>query len=215
MNYLWDVFISYKRNSTIAEWIENIFLKKFTDYLNNALAELGRPAKIFIDNHEIEPGDKWPEYLKEALRSSKCMFAILSPEYVWRSEWCPIEFSHMLYRDEAFRKVHPQLKLKSIFPIVFMKFRTMPSVLSSIQYCDYTRFNLTGEAFWKDAKGLDFQQQLQKDVNKLADIILNVPQWQDYWTPENDYEKFHQQFIASLRDNNNQNVQQILPGWAG
>src|SRR5262245_4707024 len=97
--YLFDIFISYKRDPETRIWIE----KHLRPLLNTHVGyEVGRPLQIFIDD-QLETGANWPIQLGENLARSRILLALWSKPY-FSSKWCVLEMSHMLARDKHNRR---------------------------------------------------------------------------------------------------------------
>jgi len=67
----YDVFLSY--SSASQPWV-----RKFTD----ALSASGVPA--WFDAHQILPGERWQAQIEKALRQSRVLILVLTPESVQR-----------------------------------------------------------------------------------------------------------------------------------
>lgn len=172
MPYLYDVFISYKRGPVNEQWLTQIFLPYFKDYLDNALPF---QPQIFVDQTGLTPGVDFDNELFKNLIYSKCLVCILSPPYFRRSEWCIKEFLTMKYRQELLQLDAHTVPQTLIWPILYREISPMPELIKKMTYLDYSEFNVVGEAFFKTQKFLDFQEKLQNNINTIADIILHVP----------------------------------------
>lgn len=182
MPYVNDVFISYKRGRINEQWLNEIFLPLFTDYLEN---ELPHKAKIFVDVEGLTPGVFFNEELFSNLVQSKCIVSIWSPPYFLKSVWCVMEFLTMKHRQEQL-KLGATTKPKSlIWPLLYRDLESIPDIAAGLTYMDYTDFNLVGDAFFKTEKYLDFQTKLQDDIKAIAAMIKSAPPFMPAWeTPE-------------------------------
>ena len=97
MPYINDVFISYKRGRINEQWLTDIFLPIFSNFLNDALPF---DPKIFVDRTGLTPGVLFRDELFINLLYSKCIVSIWSPPYFRKSEWCVKEFLTMKNRKE-------------------------------------------------------------------------------------------------------------------
>lgn len=182
MAYLYDVFISYKRGRINEQWLSEIFLPFFEDYLNNELPE---PPRIFIDRTALTPGVDFSNELFRNLMYSKCMVSIWSPPYFRRSEWCVKEFLTMRYKQDHHKLNEATTPRTLIWPVLYRQIDPIPELAQHISYLDYSDFNVVGEAFFRSEKFLKFQEKLQDDICSIADIINNVPDMDPYFeTPE-------------------------------
>jgi hypothetical protein len=167
-----DVFISYKRGRINEQWMNEIFLPFFEDYLNNLLPN---PPVIFIDKKGLTPGVDFENELFRNLIYSKCLVSIWSPPYFRRSEWCIKEFLSMRYQQEVNIKNGFTLPQTLLWPVLYRKVEPLPDAVSKLTYLDYSEFNVVGEAFFKNEMSLRFQQKLQEDITSISEIILNAP----------------------------------------
>jgi hypothetical protein len=116
MTYQYDFFLSYSRKKPVGNWVRNHFWHELRQWLDSYTAQ---PARIFIDE-DIEVGDFWPNHLESALRVSKYLIAIWSPQYFtspWcRAEWAEagraqrIDFSDVNYPHLSFREAQKYLE---------------------------------------------------------------------------------------------------------
>ena len=178
MSYQYDVFLSYSRTPTQAQWVNEIFLQLFRDFLTDAVNI--RELRIFQDTEAIGSSDAWPERIRNALAHSKSMVCIWSPAY-FNSEWCLREFAAMRHREQ-------ELSLRSlsnpaglVSPLKIFDGEFFPDYTTSYQCEDYRNFFRVGEAFTKTPPYCDFQTSLQNWVVKVADVIRNAPAWSADW----------------------------------
>ncbi len=182
MPYINDVFISYKRGRINEQWLNEIFLPYFSDYLNNALPY---EPKIFVDKSGLTPGVDFSNELFRNLLYSKCLVSIWSPPYFRRSDWCLKEFLTMKYREQYMNLSADTIPQTLIWPVLYREITPMPDLVSKITYLDYSDFNVVGEAFFRTEKFLAFQEKLQSDINTISNIIVNVPPLSAEWdTPD-------------------------------
>ena len=182
MPYINDVFISYKRGKINEQWLEEIFLPIFSDYLDN---ELPHKPKIFVDKTGLTPGVNYNDELFINLLYSKCVVSIWSPPYFRKSEYCVAEFLTMKYRQEVLQLNPLTVPKTLIWSIVYRKIDPIPHLASGITFSDYTNFNVVGDAFFKTEKYLFFQEKMNTDIKSIADIINNVPPLKPEWeTPD-------------------------------
>ena len=98
-DYVYDVFISYRRVQIVEEWLAKgeFFYPLLENYLQ---FDLPRKPNIFLDKLVLKPGDKWASELELALRTSRCLLLIGTPDY-FRSAWCSAEFHTFAERSAA------------------------------------------------------------------------------------------------------------------
>lgn len=90
MDYLYDVFISYRRHREWTPWTREHVHSLLDAYLTQ---ELGRVPEIFIDER-IEPGEDWPNRLGNALARARVLLPVFSRDY-FGSDWCVHELDLM------------------------------------------------------------------------------------------------------------------------
>jgi hypothetical protein len=127
--------------------------------------------RIFFDEKSIDTGDDWLDELGEAIKSSKCLVAIWSPEY-FNSSWCLTEFNSFLKRQE-------QLNRKGlIIPASFHDGEHFPNEAKAIQYLDFSNYANTISAFWNSSDAVEFEKIIKKYSKDIADKIKNAPLYQ-------------------------------------
>jgi hypothetical protein len=177
MDYINDVFISYKRGRINEQWLETIFIPHFYDYLNELLPH---NPKIFVDKKGLTPGVDFGDDLFNNLVYSKSFVSIWSPLYFRRSEWCVKEFLTMNYQQQLYGIDTSSRPQTLIFPILLKNLiDPIPSMVKRMHSLDYSEFNIIGEAFFLSPLYLKFQTKLQNDVNLIAEIINNAPPLHD------------------------------------
>lgn len=175
MGYEYDVFVSY-RHGDIDYWLENIFLKRLTFFLEN---ELGRRPIIFFDKN-IQKGDTWPYRLQKALSTSRCLAAFLQPSY-FRSKWCLFEFGTMVEREKAegYRTI---LNPNGLIQIVQVGDGVhFPSYTRHIQWFDCTDYFSASVAFEKSEKCLELEDLIRTWAVDVARMINSAAEWKEDW----------------------------------
>ncbi len=173
MPYQYDVFVSYKRGRINEQWLNEIFFPFFENYLDN---ELPHTPRIFVDKTGLTPGVDFSNELFKSLMYSKCMLSIWSPPYFRKSEWCVKELLTMQYKQDHHKIGVSTVPRTLIWPILYREIDELPAYVKNINYLDYSKFNVVGEAFFKSEKSLEFQEKLQEDICSIVDIINNVPE---------------------------------------
>lgn len=96
MAYRYDVFISYTWRVRRAQaWVRGVLAPPLLDYLE--LESRVPSSRVFLDEREVRPGIEVEPAIHDALRDSKVLLAVLSPQY-FESGWCLTEFRTMLER---------------------------------------------------------------------------------------------------------------------
>ena len=176
MSYQYDFFLSYSRKNPVGEWVRNHFSPELRQWLDSYTAQ---PTRIFIDE-DIEVGDFWPNHLEAALRSSKYMIAIWSPQY-FTSAWCCAEWQSMRGRE-----LQLGLQMGSsglVFPVVFSDGKNFPPETGRAQRIDFSDLNYPYPAFRDSAKYLDFVDRIKRISEMLSRWIdeREAPSFDPRW----------------------------------
>ena len=172
MEYLYDVFISYKNHNVTNPWVTK-FEEKLKYWLTQEIG--GEEARIFFDKETIEIGSLWPDTLRKGLKLSKCLLCIWTPEY-FRSKWCRTEWRSFEARDKQFNL---NATYSLIYPIRFADGEHYPQAAKDRQALDVRNFNATLDAFWQTAKAVELEDQIKILAKKLALAIGDVPDYDD------------------------------------
>lgn len=172
VGYAYDVFFSYKRHRLTRDWTRGVHdrLKYWI------MQEAGREVQMFVDEESIETGDHWPEKLKEALKSSRCMVCLWSSEY-FRSSWCVSEW-------KSFRERERRLEMEShglIAPLKFHDGEHFPPEARNVQWTDVSQFTSTVPVFWKTPRASDLEEVLKPFAAQVARMIQRAPTFEADW----------------------------------
>lgn len=178
MAYIYDIFISYRRDTLTRKWIDDHFVPLLKHHIN---LELGRVPEIYIDT-QIENGTTWPIALGSALGASRVIIPLWTKTFL-NSEWCSCEIGHMLEREKktGYRTIDKPGGL--IFPTVIHDGETMPINLTTIQKIEIQDcYNVRMSVDSPKAEILDDRlKPLGKDI---ANAINNSPEWLNDWKIE-------------------------------
>ncbi|WP_432991307.1 TIR-like protein FxsC [Dactylosporangium sp. CA-233914] len=123
-------FLSYARGP------DDLFVRRFYNDLCSevrAHAGLDRDAEVgFLDNHNIEPGEHWPQALVNAIAECSCFLALYSPAY-FLSQPCGKEWTLF---DLRTRGPSPGIGTSNhnLIPLVWMPPRELPEVARAVHY---------------------------------------------------------------------------------
>jgi hypothetical protein len=179
--YKYDLFVSYKRepgdNQLITPWLDKV-LARVEYWVRQELG--GRQVGVFIDTKSIEAGDDWPDTIRQALLTARCLLAIWSPEY-FHSTWCVAEWRSFLSREKLLSE-RGQPACKLIVPITFHDGNWFPDEAKRIQQFDLSRFAATTEGFWGTSRADELDQILMTDVAPtLAKAVSQAPPFEVSW----------------------------------
>ncbi len=131
---------------------------------------------MFVDEESVETGDHWPEKLQHALKSSRCMVCLWSPEY-FQSSWCVSEW-------ESFRERERRLKRDShglIAPMRFHDGEYFPAEAREVQWTDVAPYTSTVPAFWTSLRAIELEDVLKTFAARVARMIRDAPQFETDW----------------------------------
>jgi hypothetical protein len=164
MSYQYDFFLSYSRKNPVGEWVRNHFCPELRQWLDSFTAQ---PTRIFVDQ-DIEIGNFWPNRLEAALKRSKYLIAIWSPQY-FASAWCCAEWQSMREREARLGMQSGITGL--VFPVVFSDGQNFPPEAAQAQRIDFSDLNYPSLAFRESKKYLDFVDRIKQISETLADWI--------------------------------------------
>jgi TIR domain len=176
-DYIYDVFISYRRKSPAGEWVRNHFYPLLQQWLPEWL---DYEPQIFVDFDGIETGSTWPMDLSNALSSARYLVPIWNPTY-FRSAWCMAELKTMMERERLLGLRSQSQPQGLIYPVVFADGDSFPEDVKSIQRRDFHQWNTPYLAFQKTEPFLEFDRAMQSLVQELAGLLQKVPPWQENW----------------------------------
>lgn len=185
-DYEYDIFISYRRRGPAFSWVKEYFHPMLEQWLPEHVPVTYEP-KIFIDS-QIETGAEWPAKLRHALKTSRCVLPVLSPEYL-RSPWCRAELASMRKREEALRLRTEQNSGGLIYAVVFASPTLLPDdIRKHIQYKDLSAW-ATNQANFRESKHFEaFEEEVKLICQELWSMIQRAPTWEEWpiVTPEED-----------------------------
>jgi hypothetical protein len=185
-DYQHDVFISYRRDPVDDQWLKQHFVPLFASAVRQAItAECQRlPAGIFFDQSlpdgetrvfqlsGVDPGERWREVLRNAIRASRAAILLWSPLYFY-SEWCNIEWMSFETRSRKFQR-------NLLVPVSVHDGESFPAKAREAQIEDLSDFVNIGEGFTRTALYVDFQQRLRALARKVALVVKNSPPFSEW-----------------------------------
>ncbi len=172
--YDYEVFVSYRRRDPVLSWMNNHFFPKLVHWLPQFWpSELPTPRVAKDD--QMETGVRWPDRLAQMHAGSRCMVAILSPEY-FRSEWCTSEWRAMQAREKVVGMATKSRTRGLIFPVLFCgDTSVLPKEAAARQWADFTRLNFPDEVFRFHPTYLELDQAVQGVARDLVSMIKSAP----------------------------------------
>lgn len=176
-DYMYDVFLSYRRANPVGDWVHNHFHPLLADWLPQVMPY---DPKIFIDAKSIETAEDWPLKLRQALQGSRCIVAIWSANY-FRSSWCMAEWQSMLRREEKLGYRTRERPLGLIYPVVFFDGEHFPREAKRIQSRDVSQWSHPYRSFRETQDFIGFTQEMQTIAREIWGMIEQTPPWQPDW----------------------------------
>jgi hypothetical protein len=170
MDYKYDFFLSYSRKNPVGAWVRNHFHPELSQWVDSFAVQ---PARVFIDR-DIEEGEHWPERLEQALRHSKYLVAIWSPQY-FSSRWCMAEWQSMRSREARLGLATPQAPRGLIYPVVFSDGKSFPAPAQAVQRQDLSTLNYPNPEFKQTTRYLEFVDRMKSICESLATWIDERP----------------------------------------
>ncbi len=186
--YEYDVFISYhrvrkplpsgdERRSNDGAWVEDVLYPQLEGLLEQELGTV--PAMFYMP--DIRKGTRWPDELRHALLTSRCMLAVWSFPY-FCSAWCRTEWHTMRTRCEAVQSKtgrRPEL----VYPLVYFDGENFDAeARAHLQKRNMERYHEIRDK--RSRLYQDFRQEVQVVCRELAQIVRNAPEWDPEWRVE-------------------------------
>lgn len=173
MAYEYEIFLSYRRSSTVGLWVRNHLKPR----LEARLDEVGPEVVRICGDFDIESGARWPDELKHNLRVSGLWLSVWSADY-FRSSWCMAEWRSFREREQMlglFSSGRPQ---GLIYPIRYADGEHFhPEALLSQCNKDFSRLNYPDDVFRHSPKYIEFDEIVQQMAQELVRRLQSLPPW--------------------------------------
>lgn len=171
-DYIYDVFLSYRHDHPVGPWVSMYFYPHFRGWLREALG--GQEPRIFYDERSLEPGDTWPDKLREAIRSSRVLLPVCSPGYFY-SKWCLSEW-------HSFKERERIINVRGLrIPIKHNDGEHFPKDALEIEMSDFSECTSVMPSFVNDHRSILFEQAVKKLANAVAAAVRSAPPFRDDW----------------------------------
>jgi hypothetical protein len=175
--YEYDVFVSYRRNGNVRDWVQNHLAPLLHRCLED---ELPDKPRVFLDV-EQETGIAWPDNVVRALSRSKLLLAVWSPSY-FTSPWCMAEWRTMSLREDVVGIGGPSGLPGLVFPIRFSDGNSFPPEARRVQQeLSFKAWRFPYLHFRDSPLYLDFHQAVIRLAEILAERLQLCPPWQRDW----------------------------------
>lgn len=175
-DYEYDVFLSYSRMGGSPGWVLNHFRPKLETCLTD---EIGYVPKIFVDQ-EMTPGAVWPDELARALRHSRILVSIYSPQY-FRSAWCVAEWRSMADREQLLGLTSKELTTGLIFPVLYSDSHNFPEYGRDRMWHDMKGLDNPEPSFQASPDWLEFHKRMRRIARDVEQLLRQAPPWQPGW----------------------------------
>lgn len=175
-DYEFEAFISYSHSPLIRPWVLSFFRKHLQDWLPQYLG--GQPARVFVDEEEIKPGRRWPQHVRDALLTSKCLVPVLSGDYFYKT-WCVSEWTNFVEREN-----HLGLDVTSealIVPIIHNDGEHFPPRANEYQPMDFQDCRSTSGNFQNHVNFPQFEKSVERLAEAVAFAIGRAPTFDPNW----------------------------------
>jgi TIR domain. len=170
--YVFDVFLSYKRNLPVEPWVRQFFLPNLRSWLKEEIG--GYSPKIFFDQESIDWGERWRDGLEDGLRTSKILLAVCSPSY-FRSPWCSLEWETFALREKAAGSNRLRI------PITHNDGQHFPQDARDLQAMSFSDCVSVMPIFPHHPMALKLEEKIRALVPAIARALKDVPEFQDSW----------------------------------
>lgn len=176
-DYEYDVFISYSRSLVISPWVNKYLYPLLQAWLNQNLG--GRRARIFVDQQEMDSGVRWPQSLRDALLTSKCLVPVLSGDYFYRP-WCVSEWSNFIERENVLGLNATPETL--IVPVVFNDGESFfDEAKTYLMNFDFKDCRSASPNFEKSEKFFVFEEKVERLAEVIANKLKTIPNFNPKW----------------------------------
>ncbi len=177
-DYIWDIFISYRRNTAVEIWIEKYFYPELMRWLPEELPPNKEPS-IFFDKR-IKPGTKWPNELRRALKCTNLLIPVLNSPY-FGSPWCLAELNTILERERCLELSCEEQTEGLIYPIVFADGKYFSEDIKNIQYRDMKKYASVADAFRDSKEFLGFESEVKQVAKDIAYMLDKSHPFDQNW----------------------------------
>jgi hypothetical protein len=152
----------------------------FRPVLEDCLAdEMTRAPRVFLDTN-IETATHWPAELERALRTSRLLLPVWTPQY-FHSSWCHAEWQTMTKREEAIGLGTVDRPQGLVHPVVYSDWENFPDEAKQIQALDMKPWAMPLPQYRNSPDYIDFYAEMRSFARKLAKTIEQVPAWCADW----------------------------------
>ncbi|SHF83215.1 TIR domain-containing protein [Streptoalloteichus hindustanus] len=175
-DYKYDLFISYSRHGSVQRWLLNHFFKKLRECLADQIAPAPR---VYVDQ-TMPRAVHWPSNLQYALRHSKIMVQLLTPQY-FVSPWCMAEWRSMQARERALGLAGLKIPQGLIYPILYSDSDNFPMEARERSWWDFKEFSQPDPVYQDTRDYVKFHRKVTELACDLVQLLQQVPEWRPDW----------------------------------
>ena len=174
--YKYDVFISYSRRGSVQKRLLNHFHPKLRECLDDQFAP---PLKVYMDR-AMRRAVHWPSDLQVALRHSKIMIQLLTPNY-FTSKWCMAELFSMRARENMLGLAGPEISQGLIYPILYSDSDNFPDEALQRAWVDFKEYAHPDPVYQQTVDFIHFHRKVNELASDLVQLVRQVPDWRPDW----------------------------------
>ncbi len=173
MSYEYEIFLSYRRSSTVGQWVRNHLLPLLGARLNEVA-----PGQVRVAcDTQIDAGARWPDDLKRRLQRSGLLVAVWSADY-FRSSWCMAEWRSFREREALLGLFTEEQPQGLIYPVRYADGEYFhPEALITQCKKDFSRHNYPSDVFRQSPRYLEFDDLVQEMSQELVQHLHTLPRW--------------------------------------
>jgi hypothetical protein len=167
--YQFQAFFSYKRSQFTDTWHRKL-MELIQYWLSQELAAQNVP--IFFDTRSIDNGEPFDDAIREALKNSAVIIAVMSPLY-FTSAICNAEIRAFMDREDRLGRPRGSL----ISCARFHDGERYPSPFNRMQSMDFSQFANPMDSFWNSIDAAVFADRIRDFSRIIAGKIQASPVW--------------------------------------
>jgi hypothetical protein len=173
MPYEHEIFISYRRSTTVGHWVQRHLAPRLQARLDDVAPT---PVRIFFDS-QMENGVNLPEDLKRNIVASGLLLPVWSADY-FRSAWCMAEWQSFRKREEKLGYFSSANPASLVYPVRYADGTSFhPDAQIALCRKDFSQLNYPDESFRKSVRYLQFDDLVREVAEELIARIPMLPPW--------------------------------------
>lgn len=175
-DYEFEAFVSYSHSGIVRPWVLGSLVPHLKDWLPQFTG--GEPARVFIDNEKIDEGIRWPQYIRDALLTSKCLVPVLSGDYFFKP-WCRSEWQSFIEREDVLGLDITSQSL--VIPIIHSDGKFFPARANEYQPADFNQCRSVSANFQNHPNFPMFEGKVERVAAAVAAAAERAPAFDGTW----------------------------------